>query len=119
MKTISETIAKSIELDQLLASPLRDGTMPEIGGKKLVGELGGLFADIRATLAEAKLGIVGAASELMAEVRDLKHVEKAIRSETTSVQQFRTQILGNATLGDNEDMEATKPPPLTNGGGEK
>lgn len=77
--------------------------MPEaIGGKKLVGELGGLFADIKAAVAEAKTGIAGAAAELMSEVKELKHVETAIREETKSVRDFKAGLLGNAIGGENQ-----------------
>jgi hypothetical protein len=76
--------------------------MPEIGGKKMVGELGLMLGDIRKVLDEAKTGIAAAASELMTEVKELKHVETAIRSETTSVREFKTQLLGNATKGENQ-----------------
>lgn len=77
--------------------------MPEIsGGNKLVGDLGALFADLRKTVEEAKIGIAGAASELVEEVKGLKNVETALRGETQSVRQFKAQILGNATGGENQ-----------------
>lgn len=81
--------------------------MPEIAGStQLIGDLGGLFDDIRRAVADAKTGIAGAASELMTEVRDLKHVETAIRAETKSVRDFKVKLLGNATGG--ESQQETK-----------
>jgi hypothetical protein len=102
--TFEETIAKSDELDRHLAESV-EKTMAEIGATKLVGEIGGLFEDIRKTLAEAKIGIAAAASELMTEVKDLKVVETAIRGETESVRKFKTNMLGNAVAGENSDMK--------------
>jgi hypothetical protein len=101
--TFDETIAKSEALDRALSRPLEE-RMPEIsGGKGLVGDLGTLFADLRKTVNEAKLGIAGAAAELVEEVKGLQHIQSAIRSETKSVRDFKTQVLGNATGG--EDAE--------------
>ena len=100
-----ETIAKSAELDRHLKDAA-EKTMAEIGGTtKLMGELGGIFAGIRKAMDEAKLGIAGAASELMTEVKDLKVVEVAIRKETDSVRQFKVELLGNAAGGENVDMK--------------
>lgn len=100
--TFEETIAKSEELDRALRRPL-EVSMPEIsGGNQLIGDLGTLFADLRKTVEEAKLGIAGAASELVEEVKGLKSIETAIRGETKSVRDFKTQILGNATGGENQ-----------------
>jgi hypothetical protein len=99
--TFDETIDRSRALDRALSRPLEE-RMPEIsGGHKLIGDLGDLFADLRKTVEEAKLGIVGAASELVEEVKELKHVETAIRGETKSVRDFKTKVLGNATGGEN------------------
>jgi hypothetical protein len=107
--TFDETIAKSVELDRHLAQAA-EKTMAEIGGSsKLIGDLGGLFGDIRKAVEDAKAGIAGAASELMVEVKDLKHVETAIRTETESVRQFKTKLLGNATGGENLDGETKTP----------
>lgn len=100
--TFEETIAKSEELDRALRRPL-EVSMPEIsGGNQLVGDLGTLFEELRKTVADAKMGIAGAASELVEEVKGLKSVETAIRGETKSVRDFKTQILGNATGGENQ-----------------
>lgn len=78
--------------------------MPDqLGGKKLVGELGGILASVRKTVEDARIGIAGAASELMEEVRDLKTVETAIRSETQAVRAFKTEVLGNAIGGENQE----------------
>lgn len=88
----------------------------EIGGKKMVGELGQMFDDIRKAVEAAKLGIVGAAAELMTEVKDMKPIETAIRSEAKSVRDFKTQLLGNAVAGENQEedktLAAVKPPEL-------
>lgn len=103
--TFEETIAKSVELDRHLAVSV-EKTMAEIGGTtKLAGELGGIFDEVRKAVADAKLGISGAASELMTEVRGLKVVESAIRKETDGVRQFKVQLLGNAAGGENADMK--------------
>lgn len=100
--TFAETIAKSEALDRALSRPLEE-RMPEIsGGNQLIGDLGTLFADLRKTVDEAKLGIAGAASELVDEVKGLKTIETAIRGETKSVREFKTKILGNATGGENQ-----------------
>jgi hypothetical protein len=99
--TFDETIAKSVELDRHLAKSV-ENPMADLGATKLMGELGGLFEDVRKTLEEAKLGIAGAASELMSEVKDLKVVETALRAETKSVRDFKTKLLGNAIAGENE-----------------
>lgn len=87
----------------------------EIGGKKLVGDLGGIFDQIKATIAEARLGVAAAASELMTEVQGMKGVEKAIRAETASVREFNTKILGNAVGGENDEDETTKTTPTHEG----
>jgi hypothetical protein len=100
--TFEETIAKSEELDRALRRPL-EVSMPEIsGGNQLIGDLGTLFADLRKTVEEAKLGIAGAASELVDEVKGLKNIETALRGETQSVRDFKTKVLGNATGGENQ-----------------
>jgi head-tail adaptor len=97
----NETIAKSVELDRHLAQSV-EKTMAEIGGStKMLGEIGSLFADVRKAMEDAKLGIAGAASELMVEVKGLEHIQTAIRSETESVRKFKVQLLGNATGGEN------------------
>jgi hypothetical protein len=105
--TFAETLAKSQELDRILAAPLKDGRMPqEIGGKKLAGELGAMFAQIKQVVDDAKLGVAGAASELMEEVRGIKAIEQAVRAETAAVRQFKAQMLGdNALAGENADTE--------------
>jgi hypothetical protein len=101
-----ETIRKSYELDKVLASPLQNGAkMAEIGGKKLVGELGGIFDQIRKVVEEAKLGVAAAASELMVEAQGVKAIETAIRSETKAVRDFKAQVLGNALGGENQEGE--------------
>ena len=100
--TFEETIAKSVALDRALSRPLEE-RMPEIsGGNQLIGDLGTLFADLRKTVEEAKLGIAGAASELVEEVKGLKSIETAIRGETKVVRDFKTKALGNATGGENQ-----------------
>lgn len=92
-------MAKSRKLDRLLVTPMPDAT----GGKKMVGEIGGMLASVRKVMEEAKLGIEGAVSELMTEVKDLKHIEVAIRDETKSVREMKTSILGNAVGGENQE----------------
>lgn len=76
--------------------------MPEIGGKKMVGEIGGMLADVRKLIDDAKLGIAGAVTELVDEVKDLKNIETAIRGEAKAVRDMKTSILGNAVGGENE-----------------
>lgn len=101
--TFEETIAKSEELDRALAASVKEISMADIGGSRQLGsELGGLFADVRKVVAEAKTGIAAAAAELMTEVRGLKQVETAIRAETQSVREMKTSLLGNAIEGENE-----------------
>lgn len=87
----------------------------EIGGKKLVGDLGGIFDQIKTAVAEARLGVAAAASELMTEVGGLKGVEKAIRSETAAVRTFTASVLGNAVGGENLDDKPN--PPVSSGDG--
>jgi len=101
--TFARTLAKSQELDRVLTAPLRDGRMPqEIGGKRLVGDLGAMFDQIKQVVAEAKLGVAAAASECIDEVRGVKIIEAAIREETAAVRQFKKQMLGdNALAGEN------------------
>lgn len=99
--TIDDTLAASRRLDRLLAGERID-KMPEIGGSKLAGEIGGMLADVRRTIDDAKLGIAGALSEFTEEVRGLKNVEVAIRAETQVVRELSTSILGNATGGENK-----------------
>lgn len=81
----------------------------EIGGSKLVGDLGGIFAQMKKAVAEAQLGVAAAATELVAEVQGLKGVEKAIRAETATVRDFTASVLGNAVGGENID-DPDKPP---------
>ena len=101
--TLDETLAKSVELDRALSRPL-EFSMPEIsGGNQLIGDLGTLFDDLRKTVADAKIGIAGAASELVEEVKGLKNIETALRTETKSVRDFKTKVLGNGTGGENQD----------------
>lgn len=83
----------------------------EIGGKKMVGELGSMFENIKKAVDSAKLGIVGAGAELMTEVKGMNAIEHAIRAETQSVRDFKTQMLGNAIAGENqEETPPTSPP---------
>jgi hypothetical protein len=109
--TFAETLAKSQELDRVLAAPLKDGRMPqEIGGKRLAGELGAMFSQIQQVVDKAKLGVAAAASELMEEVRGVEAIEKAVRSETAAVRAFKAQMLGdNALAGENEDKAEQEP----------
>jgi vacuolar-type H+-ATPase subunit C/Vma6 len=75
--------------------------MAEIGGKRMVGEIGALLDDVRKSIADAKLGITGAVTELVEEVKDLKNIETAIRGETAAVRDLKTSVLGNGTGGEN------------------
>lgn len=106
--TFADTIAKSRRLEQVLAEPLKDKTMADIGAKKMIGEIGGLLEGVRKVVDDAKIGLTGAASELMIEVKGLKAVETLIRTETASVRQMKTDLLGNAVDGENQE---TDPPP--------
>ena len=107
MTDFATTIAKSRELDRVLRIPLKEERMPEIGGSgKMLGTLDGIFEGVRKAVEEAQLGVAGAASELMTEVRGLKAVETALRAETKSVLDFKTKLLGNALAGENEDQTA-------------
>lgn len=114
--TFEDTISKSQQLDRALARPLGEGAMAqEIGGKRLVGDLGGIFGQMRKAVEEARLGVAGAASELMTEVQGLKNVEKAIRSETATVREFTASVLGNAVGGEGLEETPVKPPPTHEG----
>lgn len=81
--------------------------MPEIGGKRLAGELGGMLADVRKMVDEAKLGLAGAVTELVTEIKSGKEVERAIRAEAAEVRKAFGEVLGNAPPTD---------PPRPNGG---
>lgn len=76
--------------------------MSEIGGRKMVGEIGGMLADVQRIIADAKIGIAGALTELTDEVKELKNIETAIRGEAKAVRDMKTSILGNATGGENQ-----------------
>lgn len=69
--------------------------MPEAGGKKLAGEFGGMLADVRKMIDEAKIGIAGAITELVTEVKAGKQVERAIRDEAATVRKAFGEMLGN------------------------
>lgn len=82
--------------------------MPEIGGSgKMVGELAAMFeglrTDLKKVVDEAKLDVAAAGAELVEEVRGLKAMAPALRAETKAVRDFKTQILGNATGGENTE----------------
>lgn len=83
--------------------------LAEIGGKKMVGELGSMFENIKKAVESAKLGIVGAGAELMTEVKGMNAIESAIRAETQSVRDFKTQMLGNALGGENQKAPQAEP----------
>ena len=103
--TLDETLAKSVELDRALSRPL-EFSMPEIGGTtKFTGELGSMFDGIRKAMDDAKMGIAGAASELVEEVKGLNVIETALRKETDGVRQFKVKLLGNAAGGENTEMK--------------
>ncbi len=79
----------------------------EIGGKRLIGDLGAMFDQIKQVVAEAKLGVAAAASECIEEVRGVKAIETAIREETAAVRAFKAKMLGdNALGGENQVDEA-------------
>jgi hypothetical protein len=109
--TFEETIAKSEALDRALSRPL-EIRMPEIAGStKIVGDLTSMFSDLRrdimAAVTDAKTDVAAAGAELVEEVKGLKVMATALRAETKNVRDFKTQILGNATGGENaEDGEA-------------
>lgn len=102
--SLDETMAASRRLDRVLSGERTD-KMPEIGGSRMVGEIGGMLADVRKTIDAAKLGIAGALTELTDEVGQLKNVEAAIRSEAKAVRDMKTSILGNATGGENSGQK--------------
>lgn len=80
--------------------------MPQdIGGKSMVGEISGMFDSIKKAMNDAKMGIAAAGAELMTEVNEMKAIEGAIRSETASVREFKTRMLGNAIGGENLEGE--------------
>lgn len=74
--------------------------MPELGGKKLAGDIGGMLADVRRSIESAKAGLAGAVTEMIEEVEGLKHVEAAVREETKAIRDMKTSILGNAVGGE-------------------
>lgn len=70
--------------------------MPEVGGKKLATEFGGMLAGVRKMVDEAKLGIAAAVTELVTEVKSGKQVETALRAEAAEVRKAFGEVLGNA-----------------------
>ncbi len=76
--------------------------MPDLGGKSLVGEVGGMLGDLRKAVEGAKAGLMGAVTEFIQEVEGLKHVEAAVRSETKEIRDLKTSILGNAVGGEGQ-----------------
>lgn len=109
--TFAETLAKSQELDRVLAAPLKDVMMPqEIGGKRLAGRLGAMFDQVKQVIDQVELGVVAAAAELMEEAKGAKAIEVAIRAETAAVRAFKAKMLGdNALAGENEDKTEQEP----------
>lgn len=84
--------------------------MPQdLGGKRLVGELGGMFDQVRKAVADAKLGVAAAVSECITEVEGIKQVEKAIREETAAIRTFKSDMLGNAIGGENQEEPPAEP----------
>jgi hypothetical protein len=88
--------------------------MPELGGKKLAGEFGGLLAGVRKLVDEAKLGIAAAITELTSEIQSGKEVERAIRAEAQVVRDAFAEVLGNSPPAAAE--QSPSPPHPLNGG---
>lgn len=76
--------------------------MPEIGGKKLAGELGAMLQDVRRLVDEVRLDVAGAATELASEIRGGKDVAKALRAEAAEVRKAFSEVLGNQPPADDE-----------------
>lgn len=74
----------------------KDGTMPEIGGKKLATDFGSMMADVRKAIDDAKMTVAGAVHELKDEIATgARNSAKAIRIEATAVRDGFAQLLGN------------------------
>lgn len=99
--SVEATIAKSRELNELLAKPLGE-PMPDetnrltgdISGA-LGGSLRGILADVRRAVDETRLEIAGAAAELVEEVKTGKQVARALRQEAANVRAEYATVLGN------------------------
>lgn len=91
------------KLDRFLATVIAEQKgqrMPELGGKKLAGEIGFSFASVRKALDEARFSLVGAVTELLAETKRIGETEKSVRSETASIKRMNDDVLGNAETTD-------------------
>jgi hypothetical protein len=85
------------KLDRFLAQTIAElKGMPELGGKKLVSEVAGSFADVRKALGEARLSMAGAVNELLVETARIGESEKVVRSETAAIRKMNDDVLGNA-----------------------
>lgn len=74
----------------------KDGSMPEIGGKKLATDFGSMMADVRKAIDDAKITVAGAVHELKDEIATgARNSAKAIRIEATAVRDGFAQLLGN------------------------
>lgn len=87
----------------------KDGTMPEIGGKKLATDFGSMMADVRKAIDDAKLTVAGAVHELKDEIAiGARNSAKAIRIEATAVRDGFAQLLGNgAPVDEAETVTST------------
>ena len=89
---------------------LKGGTMPELGGKRLAGELvSGIRASVGKAMDESKLQIAGAVTELVIEIRDgTKQVVKAVQAEAMAVRGEFSDIIGNAQAAADDAVEQAK-----------
>lgn len=87
----------------------KDGSMPEIGGKKLATDFGSMMADVRKAIDDAKLTVAGAVHELKDEIATgARNSAKAIRIEATAVRDGFAQLLGNgAPVDEAETVTST------------
>lgn len=99
MTSFEDTIAKSKELDRFLAAE-GDSKMSNIGGK-FAGRLSDVMTGIQKAMDDVHKDITDAAVELHTEVAKGKHAAKAIRAEAAKVRTAMTEIMGNATEGEN------------------
>ena len=84
--------------------------MSRIGSGRLAGDIvTGIKSAVDAAMDDAKKEIVGATTELTAEIRDgAKAVKRAIQAEVMNVRQEFGAVVGNAQAAAEEAIEAVK-----------
>jgi hypothetical protein len=69
--------------------------MPEIGGKRLAGDLTSMLTDLRTQIDSAKQGVAAAVKEIKEELSVLGTVETVLRSEAAAIRASTGEVLGN------------------------